>query len=148
MLKIDWIWGTAPPGTALAELRRTKGLTQAQLASRVGCSRPTLIALERAFTGCVATLLRVLAILGIRRPLRITNVRQGRSLAPAHDLVMTPPDLAATIIAHFANRVHGRVLDPARGGGGFFDRFSNYLERDWCELADGRNFLEWRAPVN
>jgi len=26
--------------------------------------------------------------------------------------------------------------------------FPNYLERDWCELADGRNFLEWRAPVN
>jgi hypothetical protein len=56
--------------------------------------------------------------------------------APGRDLVMTPPDLSADIIAHFAARMAGRVLDPAKGQGAFYGQFPAYLERHWCEIGE------------
>jgi transcriptional regulator with XRE-family HTH domain len=155
LLGLSWGWCEAedPPGAALAALRRVQGLTQAGLAARVGCSRPTIVALERAFTGSVQTLLRVLRVLGVRKPLRQAVASGPRGLAPApnapaRDLVMTPPDLAAALLAHFGERISGAVLDPARGSGAFFDQFDPSLEAHWCELSMGRDFLDWDRPVD
>ena len=61
---------------------------------------------------------------------------------------MTPPELAAVVIGHFAGRMSGTVLDPARGQGAFYDRFPTHLERDWCEITEGRDFLDWHEPVD
>ncbi|WP_233517189.1 hypothetical protein [Pseudotabrizicola alkalilacus] len=61
---------------------------------------------------------------------------------------MTPAPLAAAVIAHFSGRLEGSILDPARGQGAFFDQFPAHLDAHWCELADGRDFLEWSAPVD
>jgi hypothetical protein len=63
-------------------------------------------------------------------------------------MVMTPPDLAAAILSHFEGRMTGRILDPARGRGAFFDQFPAHLERDWCELTEGRDFLTSTQPVD
>ena len=67
---------------------------------------------------------------------------------PARDLVMTPAPLAAAVIAHFSGQLEGRILDPALGQGAFLDQFPAHLDVDWCDLADGRNFLEWNKPVD
>ena len=40
------------------------------------------------------------------------------------------------------------MLDPARGQGAFHDRFPEHLERDWCEITEGRDFLDWQRPVD
>lgn len=52
-------WGWVPHGedaaAALAGRRKALGISQAELSRRIGCSRPTLIALERRLAGSVAT---------------------------------------------------------------------------------------------
>jgi len=68
--------------------------------------------------------------------------------APARDRVMTPPDLAAAILAHFDAQMSGSVLDPAKGQGAFFDRFPERLDKDWCEISEGRDFLSWTTPID
>ncbi|WP_417808127.1 helix-turn-helix domain-containing protein [Thioclava sp.] len=112
-LQLRWSWfHDIDAGPDLARRRRIRGLSQRALAEKVGCSRPTIIALERDLTGRVETLLRVLPILGIRQALRPEAAARRPGLVPttndpARDLVITPPDLAARIIAHFADRMSG-----------------------------------------
>ena len=157
MLALGLGWGWVRQGenaaTLLAARRREKGLSQAALAQRAGCSRPTIIALERNLSGGVSILLSVLAALGLRRALRTLDIRGKGGLIPAtnapmRDLVMTPAPLAGAIIAHYTDRFDGSILDPARGQGAFFGQFPRHLDRHWCELTDGRDFLRWAEPVD
>ncbi len=60
------------------------------------------------------------------------------------DLWMTPPELAQKIVDHFAPT--GVCLDPARGDGAFFDAFPG--ARDWCEITEGRDFLQHTNEVD
>lgn len=60
------------------------------------------------------------------------------------DVVRTPVYLVEDMISHF--RPRGVVLDPCRGDGVFFDRLSE--GREWCEITQGRDFLEWNTPVD
>jgi hypothetical protein len=61
---------------------------------------------------------------------------------PKHDLVMTPPVLAARIVQYF--KPTGRVLDPCRGQGAFYNALAKMpgVTAEWCELAEGRDFFE------
>ena len=63
---------------------------------------------------------------------------------PHQDVVYTPADLAKSIIEHF--QPAGRILDPARGGGAFFDALPDGT--DWCELAEGRDFMDYDKAVD
>lgn len=78
-------------------------------------------------------MIRVLVILGLRSVLRPVPAGRGGLVparnAPERDLVMTPPDLVAAIIALFEARMTGSVLDPAKGQGAFYDRFPAHLAR-------------------
>ena len=156
MAVLDLRWGWAPDrvqaARALADRRRARGFSQAQLANRIGVSRPVVIALERDLGATVATLVRAAAVLGVRSVLRAAPSGRGGLVpatnCPAQDLVMTPPELAAVVIGHFAGRMSGTVLDPARGQGAFHDRFPACLDRHWCEITEGRDFLDWHEPVD
>ena len=64
---------------------------------------------------------------------------------PEKDLVMTPKWLAVDIIEHF--NPSGLVLDPSRGHGAFYDNFSTD-NKDWCELGEGKDFLQYSRKVN
>jgi len=52
---------------------------------------------------------------------------------------MTPPEVAALIVGYF--KPAGRCLDPCRGEGAFFDAMPE--PKDWCEIAEGRDFLAY-----
>ena len=156
MVALDLHWGWAPDrvqaARALADRRRARGFSQAQLANRIGVSRPVVIALERDLGATVATLVRAAAVLGVRSVLRAAPSGRGGLVpatnCPAQDLVMTPPELAAAVIGHFADRMAGRVLDPARGQGAFHDGLPAHLDRHWCEIGEGRDFFDWHQPVD
>lgn len=62
----------------------------------------------------------------------------------SNDVVFTPRPLAKRIIDHF--RPNGRVLDPARGDGAFYDQIDG--EKDWCEITQGRDFFDYRARAD
>ena len=65
--------------------------------------------------------------------------------APEKDIVMTPEYLAKEIIEHY--NPSGRILDPCRGEGAFYDNF-NTDDKDWCELAEDKDFLEYNEKVD
>lgn len=152
-LRWGWVEAGDNPAVNLAARRRARMMTQAQLARRVGCSRATIVSLERHLAGNVSVLLAVLHELGVRPALMPSGRRMKGALvpyknSPSSDVVLTPPELAARIIGHFSERMTGRVLDPARGTGAFYDNFPNHLERHWCEIRDGKDFLRWTQPVD
>jgi hypothetical protein len=65
---------------------------------------------------------------------------------PKHDLVFTPRSLAREIIEHFP--LHGKLLDPCRGDGAFYDYFPEHCETDWCEITQDRDFFDYDEHVD
>lgn len=59
------------------------------------------------------------------------------------DVVLTPVDVACDIVKHF--NPTGRILDPCRGNGAFADLMPGC---EWCEIREGRDFYNWREPVD
>ena len=64
---------------------------------------------------------------------------------PEKDIVMTPEYLAKEIIEHY--NPSGVILDPSRGTGAFYDNFQSD-EKDWCELAEEKDFLAYDKKVD
>lgn len=60
------------------------------------------------------------------------------------DVVYTPPAAARWIVRRYAPT--GLCLEPCRGGGAFWDELPD--PKDWCEIDQGRDFLEWTRPVD
>jgi hypothetical protein len=56
---------------------------------------------------------------------------------------MTPPDVADVVVKHF--KPTGRILDPCRGDGAFWRHMPG---AEWCEIREGRDFLDWQEPVD
>lgn len=66
---------------------------------------------------------------------------------PENDLVMTPRYLATHIVDFYSPS--GRLLDPARGQGAFYEALRRYSDDvHWCEVREGVDFLRWRQPVD
>ena len=67
---------------------------------------------------------------------------------PDKDIVMTPEYLAKDIIQHY--KPEGLILDPCRGTGAFYDNYdATYPHtKDWCELAEDRDFLQYHRKVD
>jgi hypothetical protein len=66
----------------------------------------------------------------------------GREFKP-QDVVYTPMHVAEDIVSRY--RPTGRVLDPCAGDGVFRSLIPDCL---WCEIKDGRDFFEWKEPVD
>lgn len=66
--------------------------------------------------------------------------------APEADIVYTPKSTAIDIIRHFSPR--GRVLDPCRGGGAFYDHYPVDCEKDWCEEGEGKDFFHYKEQAD
>ena len=63
-----------------------------------------------------------------------------------NDLVYTPEKIAQHIISSYP--LHGKVLDPCRGTGVFYNNFPESVEKDWCEISEGRDFFNYNAHVD
>lgn len=69
--------------------------------------------------------------------------------SPDKDIVFTPPELAQKIVQHFYKNYvmysDDAFIEPCRGGGAFYNAIKVFGEDtnvDWCELSEGRDFLE------
>ncbi len=69
---------------------------------------------------------------------------QANSNYKSNDIVMTPPKFAKKIINYF--NPTGRVLEPCRGDGGFYDNFPE--TKLWCEITEGRDFFDFNEKVD
>jgi len=64
-----------------------------------------------------------------------------------NDLVMTPRNVAKTMIDFYDVKSDDKVLDPCRGEGAFYDQYP-MCEKEWCEINEGRDFFEWDEKVD
>ena len=62
----------------------------------------------------------------------------------SNDEIQTPLYLAEKLIEHF--QPSGKILEPCKGDGNIL----SYLPEDtlWCEINEGRDFLDWDKPVD
>ena len=60
------------------------------------------------------------------------------------DIVYTPSEVALDMVLHFAPS--GKILEPCAGKGAFLEHLPPGT--DWCEIADGRDFFDWKDPVD
>lgn len=150
-------WGGYPDGvslgSALANARKRRQLSQRTLATLIGVTQPTIVSMERRSTGRMETLERYLLAVRVSAQIvqggqKIVRPRQliPKKNAPEQDRVFTPFDLSKSVIDHFP--LSGKVLDPCRGGGAFYAQLPDHVKRYWCEIEDGRDFFDWHAPVD
>lgn len=61
---------------------------------------------------------------------------------------MTPPSFAKKIVDHFRPQFGegDTFLEPCRGEGAFYDVLPS--PKDWCEIEEGRDFLEFKGHVS
>lgn len=63
-----------------------------------------------------------------------------------NDNVMTPKNISNFAIGLF--HLYGKILDPFKGEGSFYDQFPEELAKDWCEIDQGRDFFQYREHVD
>jgi type I restriction-modification system DNA methylase subunit len=63
-----------------------------------------------------------------------------------NDKIYTPLPIAKQIIDLFD--LKGKVLDGFRGGGAFYDQLPDTVEKDWCEIDEGRDFFDYSEKVD
>lgn len=62
----------------------------------------------------------------------------------ASDSVNTPHEIASMIVKYF--NPSGLILEPCRGYGNIYNVLPE--PKDWCEIKQGRDFLEYRGKVD
>jgi hypothetical protein len=73
-----------------------------------------------------------------------TGDRLGEVVASkGTDIVMTKPEMAKHLLSLCEYEEGSILLEPARGSGAFYDNFPEYCKKEWCEINEGRDFLEW-----
>lgn len=74
----------------------------------------------------------------------IIHMSNGKLLT---SIVYTDPAFAKRIIDHFMpNMGKGLHLDPCRGVGAFYNNLPEN-NRDWCEIQEGKDFLDYEKKV-
>lgn len=76
---------------------------------------------------------------------------KGKGLAlkgGVNDHIMTPPQLASTIINSLPISCDDSLLEPFRGDGAFYNAFPNNNPKDWCEITDGKDFFDYTQNVD
>jgi type I restriction-modification system DNA methylase subunit len=60
----------------------------------------------------------------------------------------TPVELCKKLIELVPLEKGDRVLEPFRGEGGFYDNLPDFIEKDWAEITDGRDYKDHDKPYD
>lgn len=60
-----------------------------------------------------------------------------------NDIFYTSQKLARNLIEMVPLEKGDTVLDPALGTGSFYDNFPEYVEKDYCEIEEGKDFFKY-----
>jgi hypothetical protein len=82
----------------------------------------------------------------IQRTMKGPTKPNKTTSATAADMVMTNPSTAKFIMDFFWPS--GRVLDPCKGSGAFYDAIPAHCLPSWCEITKGVDFFEHLEAVD
>ena len=71
---------------------------------------------------------------------------KGKNGTVDADKVYTPENIAKLIINKF--NLSGKVLDPFKGKGAFYNNYPETVKKDWCEIDEGKDFFEYKEHVD
>lgn len=60
----------------------------------------------------------------------------------------TPEDLCVELIKQVPLVRGDRVLEPFKGERSFYNNFPDYVEKDWTEIAEGRDYRDYDKPFD
>lgn len=66
----------------------------------------------------------------------------------AYYKTQTCPELAKLLIDKVPLVNGDVVLEPFRGEGAFYDNLPTFVHKDWCEIMEGRNFVDYDKRVD
>ncbi len=72
----------------------------------------------------------------------------SKQVAKDNSIVMTKPSMAKYLISKIEFSDGDVVLEPCRGDGAFFDNFPENVVKDFCEINEGKDFLEYENEVD
>ena len=64
------------------------------------------------------------------------------------DIVMTDPEMAKMLLKTIKFKEGDSVLEPCRGTGSFYNNFPEFTKNEWCEINEGRDFLQYEGKVD
>jgi hypothetical protein len=71
---------------------------------------------------------------------------KGRHVLKPNDKIYTPEKIAKQMISFYS--MQGKVLDPFKGGGVFYDNLPTTVEKYWCEIDEGVDFFEFDKQMD
>lgn len=63
-----------------------------------------------------------------------------------NDLIYTPLNIAKQIIDLY--QPSGIILDAFMGNGAFYNQYPDNVDKDWCEINNGRDFFDYNNKVD
>jgi hypothetical protein len=60
----------------------------------------------------------------------------------------TPVELAKDLMQFIPLTETDRLLEPFRGEGAFYNHFPANNPKDWCEITDGRNYIDYNGEYD
>jgi len=63
-------------------------------------------------------------------------------------IVMTNPDMAKYLIGLIDFKNGDIVIEPCRGDGAFYNNLPDNVVKEWCEINEGKDFLEYQGEVD
>jgi hypothetical protein len=60
----------------------------------------------------------------------------------------TPEDLAKDLIKLCPLEEGDKVLEPFKGEGAFYNNFPEYVDKEWCEIEEGRDYTAYEGQAD
>jgi hypothetical protein len=60
----------------------------------------------------------------------------------------TPKALCEELIKHIDLSAGDKVFEPFRGEGSFYNLFPDFVEKDWTEITEGRDYKEYTGEID
>lgn len=72
----------------------------------------------------------------------------GKQVAKNPDIVMTKPEMARHLISRIPWKEGDVVMEPCKGKGAFYDNLPDTVNKEWCEINEGRDYLTFEGKVD
>ena len=64
------------------------------------------------------------------------------------DIVMTQETMAIHLIGLVPFKAGDTVMEPCRGKGAFYNSLPSFVEKHWCEINEGKDYLMYEGTVD
>tara|TARA_R110000751_G_scaffold201807_1_gene306503 strand:- start:46 stop:582 length:537 start_codon:yes stop_codon:yes gene_type:complete len=63
-------------------------------------------------------------------------------------IVMTNPEMAIHLISRIEFKDGDVVIEPCKGDGAFYNNLPDNVEKEWCEINEGKDYLDYEGEVD